>query len=162
MIWTYWLSIWQIETRPCGNAVCSNILELFTLILLKFIYLAKRYIAPAIHLFINWYSQATAHHSPIIYLQLKLSVQLHKEAGETLTQSVLVFLNSHIPPRIHCINRYEHLLSMATSPPCWLNQYGYIWCGTHILHLWGFDVLNGIVWLNIRLNVCLAILFAVI
>jgi len=68
MIWTYWLSFFQIDTRPCGNAVRSNILALFTLILLKFIYLAKKYIVPAIHLFINQYSQATAYHSPIIYV----------------------------------------------------------------------------------------------
>jgi len=67
-IWTYWLSSWQIVTRPYGKAERSNILALFTLKLLKFIYLAKRFIMPAIHLFMNPYSQATAHHSPRIYL----------------------------------------------------------------------------------------------
>jgi len=64
----YWASFWQIETWPWGNAVCSNILALFTLIQSKFIYLAKRYIAPTKYPFINRYVQATAHHSPIIYL----------------------------------------------------------------------------------------------
>jgi len=68
MIWTYWLSLSQIETQPCGKAKCSNIVSLFALKLQKFMYLAKSFIPPAIHLFTNWYSQATAHHSPIIYL----------------------------------------------------------------------------------------------
>jgi len=68
MIWSYWLSFLQIETQPCGKAECRHILALFTLKLLKFIYLAKRFIAPAIHLCMNQYSQATAHHAPIIYL----------------------------------------------------------------------------------------------
>jgi len=30
MIWLYWLSFWQIETRPCGKVERSNILALFT------------------------------------------------------------------------------------------------------------------------------------
>ena len=57
-------------------------------------YLATSFIAPAIHLFINRYLQATAHYSPIIYLYLKLSVKIHKEAGETLTHSVLLLFTS--------------------------------------------------------------------
>jgi len=68
MIWTYWLCFWQIVSQPCGKAECSNILALFALKLLIFIYLATRFIAPAIHLFMNRYSQATAYHPPIIYL----------------------------------------------------------------------------------------------
>ena len=68
MIWTYLSSFWQIETWPWGKAKSSNIVTLFALTRLKFIYLAKSFIAPAIHLSINWYSQATAHHSRIIYL----------------------------------------------------------------------------------------------
>jgi len=68
MIWTYWLSFWQIETLPFGKAVRSNILALFTVAWLKLIYLAKRFIAPALSLFISQCLQATAHHSPIIYL----------------------------------------------------------------------------------------------
>jgi len=55
-------------TQRCGKAECSNMLGLFALIPWKFIYLAKRFIEPAIHLFINRYSPATAHHLPIIYL----------------------------------------------------------------------------------------------
>jgi len=68
MIWTYCLSLLQIETWPCGKANRSNIVALFVLTWLKFMYLTKSSIAPAIHLFINWYSQASTHHSPIIYL----------------------------------------------------------------------------------------------
>jgi len=57
-----------IETWPCGIAELCNILALFTLTQLKFMYLAKSFIAPAIHLLFNRYSQATSHHSPMICL----------------------------------------------------------------------------------------------
>jgi len=67
-IWTYWLSFWTIETGPCSQAERSNILALFTLTRQQFMYLPKSFIAPAIHLCINRYQQATAHHLPIIYL----------------------------------------------------------------------------------------------
>jgi len=58
MIWTFGLRFWQLETRPCGRASRINILELFALILLNFIYLAKIFVTPAILLVINWYLQA--------------------------------------------------------------------------------------------------------
>jgi len=67
-IWTSWFLHWQNETRPCGKADRSNILALFALTRLKYIYLAKRFIVPAIDWFLNWCSQATAPHLPIIYL----------------------------------------------------------------------------------------------
>ena len=91
MFWTYSLTVWQIETRPCGKAEPSNILALFILILLKYKYLAKRIIALAIHLFINRYSQVTAHHSPMIDLLKSLPVKLHTEAGETYQCILLYF-----------------------------------------------------------------------
>ena len=72
-------------------------------------YLAKSFIAPAIHLFINQYLQATAHYLPIIYLQLKLLVKIHTEAGERLTHPVLLFLHSLITPCFDCIDRYQQL-----------------------------------------------------
>jgi len=53
MIWPYWLSFCLIETQPCVKAEWRNILALFTLTWLKMMYLAKRFIAPAIHLCIN-------------------------------------------------------------------------------------------------------------
>jgi len=68
MIRTYRYSFWQIETWPSGKAEHSNILALFALTQLKFMYLAKSIIVPTIHLFINPLSQATAHHSLIIYV----------------------------------------------------------------------------------------------
>ena len=80
-IWTTWVSFWQIEAWACGKAKHFDILALFALILVKFIYPAKRFIAPAIHLFINWYSPATAHHLPIRYSELKLSVNLGGSIG---------------------------------------------------------------------------------
>ena len=68
MIWTSLLSVWEIKTLPFGKAERSNILALFTLTWLKFIYLAKRFIVPTIDICINRCSQATTYHSPIIYL----------------------------------------------------------------------------------------------
>jgi len=68
MIKSSWFSFWQIETRPCGIAESRNILALFALIQLELIYLGNRYVVSAIYLFINQYSQATAHHSLLIYL----------------------------------------------------------------------------------------------
>jgi len=62
------LPIWQMQSLLCSRVECSNLLALFTLILLKFIYLAKRFIAPAIHLFISQYSKTTDCHLPIIDL----------------------------------------------------------------------------------------------
>ena len=61
-------------------------------------YLVKRFIVPALHLFINRYLQATAHHLLSIYLYPKLSVKIHTEAGETLTHFVLFLLHYLIPP----------------------------------------------------------------
>jgi hypothetical protein len=75
--------------------------------------LAKNFIAPAIHLLINLYSQASAHHSPIIYVQLKYSVNIHKQAGEILTHYVLQFLQSLVPSRFDCIDLYQHIFSMS-------------------------------------------------
>jgi len=68
MVWLYWLSFGEMETRWCGKAERSTILALCTLTWLKMICPAKRFIAPAIPLFLNRYSQATAHCSPLMNL----------------------------------------------------------------------------------------------
>jgi len=68
LIWLYRLSFYLIVTRPCGKAEQHINLALFTLTQLKIMYHAKRFIAPAIHLFMNRYSHATSYHLPIIYL----------------------------------------------------------------------------------------------
>jgi hypothetical protein len=133
LIWLYRLAFSLIETRPCGKAERRNYLALFTLTWLKRIYHAKRFIAPAIHLLINRYSQAT-YHSPRIYLYLKLSVKQHK-AGEQLTQSVLLFLPSIISPRFNSMDRHPYLFSVSLWLPCWPNQSGHILRGAHILLL---------------------------
>jgi len=104
LIWLYQLAFCWIETQPCGKAEGHHYLALFTLTWLKIMYHAKRFIAPAIHLFMNRYSQGT-YHSPIIYLYLKLSVKLQK-AGEPLTHSVLLFIPSFISLRFSCIYRH--------------------------------------------------------
>jgi len=101
LIRLYRLSFCLIETRPCGKAERRNYVALFTLTRLKMMYHAKRFISPAIHLFMNRHSQATSYHWPIIYLELKLTVKLH-EAGEPLTHSVLLFLPSFISPHFNC------------------------------------------------------------
>jgi len=71
----------MIETQPCGKAERHNDLALFTLTRLKMMYHAKRGIAPAIYLFMNRNSHATSYHSPLLYLELKLLVELHIAAS---------------------------------------------------------------------------------
>jgi len=68
MICLHQLSFCLIKTPPCGEAEQYNILALFTFTAWKMMYHTKRFIELAIHLFMNRYSQATSHHSPIIYL----------------------------------------------------------------------------------------------
>jgi len=160
LIWLYQLSFCTIKTRPCGKAELHNHLALFTLTQLKIMYHGKRFIAPAIYLFMNRYSHATSYNSPIIYLEQKLSVMLHK-AGELLTHSVLHFLPSFISPRFCCIDRHQHLFSLSLWLPCWPNQSGHIWRGAHILLLWAFRILDAIVLFYIWVIVRCAILFAV-
>jgi len=65
---TIWQSFCLIQTWPCGKAERRNDVALSTLTQLKMMYHAKRLIAPAIHLFMNRYSQATSYHSPKIHL----------------------------------------------------------------------------------------------
>jgi len=161
LIWLYQLSFCMIETRPCGKAEQRNYVALFTLTRLKMMHRAKRFIAPAIHLFMNRYSQATSYHSPIIYLELKLSVKLHK-AGEPWTHYVLLFLPSFISPRFYCIDRNQHLFSLSLWLPCRPNQSGHIWRSAYILLLWAFRILDANVLLYIVFIVRCAIIFAVI
>jgi len=124
IIWAYWWSFWQIKTLLCSKAMHSNILSLFTFTRPRFIYLAKRFIVSAIHLFINRYSQATTHHSPIIYLQLKLSVKIHKDAGETIMHAVLLFLHSLIPDCFDYADHHQQIFSLSLWLPCRPNQCG--------------------------------------
>jgi len=162
MIWLYRLSFCAIETRPCGKAEWHNNLAQFTLTQLKMIYHAKRVIAPAIHLFMNQYSQATSYHSLILYLLLKLLLKLHKEAGEPLTHCGLLFLQSFVSPRFYCIDRYQHLFSLALRLSCWPNQSVNIWRGSNILLLSAFRILDAIVVLYIWFIVSCRMIFAVI
>jgi hypothetical protein len=106
---------------PCGKAKRSNILALFALTRQKFMYLGKSFIAPAIHLIFNWYPQATAPHLSIVYLQLKLSDKIHKEAAETLTHSVLLFVRSLDSPCFDCIDHLQHFSSLSHGLWCRLN-----------------------------------------
>jgi len=155
------LSFYLIETGPCGKREQHNNLVLFTLTRLKMIYNANKFIAPAIHLFMNRYSEVTFYHLPIKYLKLKLSVKLHK-AGEPLTHSVLGFFPFCISPHFSCIDRHQHLFSLSLWLACRRNQSGHIWRGTHILLRWVFQILDAIVVLYIGFIIHCATLFAVI
>jgi len=68
LIWIYWFSFGLSATQPFGNAVPSKLHAWVALILLTFKYLAEWFISPAILLYINQYSHATAHYSAIILL----------------------------------------------------------------------------------------------
>jgi hypothetical protein len=68
LIWLYRLSFYMIVTWPCGKAERHNNLAPITLTRLKMMYHAKRFIAPAVHLFRNRYLHSTSYHSCIIYL----------------------------------------------------------------------------------------------
>jgi len=161
LIWLDRLSFCLIETQPRGKAERRNNLALFTLTRLTMMNHAYRFIAPAIHLFMNQYSRSTSYHSPKIYLKLKLPVKLHK-AGQPLTHSVLLLLPSFVSPHFNCINRYQHSFSPSLWLLCWPNQSGHIWRGAHILLVWAFRSLNAIVGANIGFIVCCAMIFAVI
>ena len=125
-------------------------------------YLVKRFIAPAILLFINRYSQATAHHSPIIYLQLKLSVRIHKEASATFTCSVILCLHSLISLRFDCIDHHQHFFIPSSCLPCRPNQSRIIWRSAQILLCWVFGNLDALVLLYIGFNIRRTIILAVI
>jgi len=125
-------------------------------------YLAKRFIAPAIHLSINWYFHVTAHQSAIIYLELRLSVKLHQGAGEPFTHSVQHFLHFFISPRFECICHVHYLFSLPFWLLCWLNQSRNMWHGTNILLLWAVRILDASGLLYIGFIVCCTIVKAVI
>jgi len=161
LIWLYQSSFHTIETWPCGNAEQHNNRALFTLTRLKMRYHAKSFIAPAIHLFMNRYSQATRYHSAILYLQLKLSVKLHK-AGEPLTHSVLPILPSFISPPFYCIAHPQHRFSLSLWLPCWLNQSGHVSRGAQILLQGAFRILHASVQFYIGFLIRCPIFFAVI
>jgi len=76
--------------------------------------------------------------------------------------SVLHFLHSLIPSHFNCNDHHQHHFSIPLWLPCRPNQSGNIWRGTHIVLLWEFQILDAIVLLYIRFNVCYAIVFTVI
>jgi len=134
---------------------------LFLLIRQKFIYFAKSFIAPAIHLFINPYPQATVHHLCIIYLELNLLDKIHKEASETLTHSVLLFLYTFIPACFHCIDCNQHRFNHSLRLWCRPNQSGNIWEGARIPLNWALRMLDAIVLLSVKFTICRSIVIAV-
>jgi len=75
---------------------------------------------------------------------------------------VILFLDSHIPPRWHFIDRHQHHFSLLICHPCRPNNCGNVSCGTHIPLHWAFRIIDAIVSLHIWVNMCRTILFAVI
>ena len=146
IIRTYWMASWLIETLPFGKAEPSNIIALVAHILLKLIHVAKCFLSPAMLLFINQYSHATAHYSPILFLFIKLSLKQHKDpVVNTSTHFVLLFPIPLINSHFHCIDCQPHDLSLILSPTCWPNHSGNILCGTRIPLHWAFQIPQSIV-----------------
>jgi len=76
---------------------------------------------------------------------MKLWVKQHKESGEnTLTQSVLPFLVSLIPPHFHFIDHRQQLFSLVLWRLCCRNESGNTQCGIHFPKRWGFCILHPI------------------
>jgi len=59
--------------------------------------------------------------------------------------SVLHILHTLVPSGLDCIDRPQHPFSMFLWPPCRPNQSRKVLDGTHILLLWGFQILDAIV-----------------
>jgi hypothetical protein len=135
----------MIETWPCHQVRRSDILALFAVIQLKCMYCAKSFIAPAIHLFSNGYFQANDHHSLVIYIELKLSVKKHKEAGETLRYFVVDVLRFCNPAPVDCIDRHYDVCRMLLSLLSCTTQCRNIWHNAHLSLLWAFWIINAIV-----------------
>jgi hypothetical protein len=84
---------------------------------------------------------------------MKFLVKLHKVHSEnTLPYSVLLCLDPLIPPRWHCTDHQQHLLSLFLSPVGWQKQSGNIRCGTYISLLLGFEIPDTIVKLYLGLS----------
>jgi len=141
----------------------SNIPALVALIRIKFIYLAIYCILPAIALFIDEYSHRTGQYSSILHLQIKCSVKIHNELSEnTLTHSVLLFLDPRIPPRVHYTDHHQCRFNLDLWSSYRPNQSGNIRCGTYIALLQGFWILTAIVQCHIWFIVCLPFVIAVV
>ena len=94
---------------------------------------------------------------------MKFLVKLHNELGDnTVTHSVLLFLDPVIPPCFNYINCHQSVFNLFLRPSYWPNQSRNIWWGTEILYLWGFCILSAIVQFHIWFIVCLPVIFAVI
>ena len=113
IISTQLLPFWAIGNKPIRKAEPRNILVWASLIQPKLIQLFKYCNSPAIVFFTNKYPHASAHYYSVIYPKLKFSVNQHIEPDENiLTQSVLVFLVSLIPPCFRCTDRHWPLFSL--------------------------------------------------
>ena len=163
MIWTYSLPFRLVGTRPFGKAEPSNIVAQVALILLKVIYLAKWFILPIIHLFINQYPHAIAHNRPIIVLLTKCSITQNQEPRENmLMDSVLLCLVSLVPPGFYCICNHDRLWSLFLWPPCWMHQSRNMCSGIQMPLLCTFRILEAIVWIHIRFNIWHPVVFTFI
>ena len=64
---------------------------------------------------------------------MKFSVKRHEEPAEkTLSHSVVHFSVSQDHPCFGSIDRNQPFWSLCVCSPCWPNESGHIWSGTHI------------------------------
>jgi len=66
------------------------------------------------------------------YTERTPSHSLYKEAGEMLMHSVLLVLDSLLPPCLQCIDCHQQRFNLSHWLLCWPNQSRNILCGTHI------------------------------
>jgi hypothetical protein len=93
---------------------------------------------------------------------IKLSVKIHKEAGETLMHSVLLFfipLFLVVSIALTVTNTFSACFFDFRAGP---NQSGNICQGAHIPLLWAFWILDAIVLPHFRFNICQPVVFTVI
>ena len=127
------MHFYLIQARLFCKAKASLLLAWVALIQTTLIHLAEWCISPATLLFINQYSHATAHYSPIMVLYVTSLTKQHIEPGENiLTYSDLLFRVSLIPPCFDCIDGDQLLCSLLAWPPCLPNWSRNICCRTHV------------------------------
>ena len=76
--------------------------------------------------------------------------------------SVLLFLSCLITISSDWIDHHQHLSSLSHRLPYRPNQFGNIWRGNHLQLLWALWILDSILLLDIRWNICCAFVFVVI
>ena len=94
---------------------------------------------------------------------MKFSVTQYIEPGKNiLTQYVLLFLASLIPPCFHCTGSHQPLFSLLHWLPCWPNESRNIRCRTHNVVLQFFRSFHATAWHYVTFIFSLTVVFALI